>query len=94
MYDTFSFPETENLYYIDHKLYEFEGKVVGVLDNVQDKSKGSNIVLLNRSAFYPTSGGQVHDTGNMIIGKTNYKVLSVEKVGKCFLHYLDAPLNR
>lgn len=51
-------------------MYEFEAKVVGVLKNVQDKSKGTNIVLLNRSAFYPTSGGQIHDTGTMRIDKT------------------------
>ena len=75
-------------------MYEFEGKVVGVLDNVQDKTKGSNIVLLDRSAFYPTSGGQAHDTGKMIIGETAYNVVSIDKVGKCFLHYLNVPVDR
>lgn len=69
LYDTFHFPETENLYYIDHRMYKFDGKVVGVLDNVQNKEKGKNIVLLDRSAFYPTSGGQVHDTGKLKIGE-------------------------
>lgn len=89
MYDTIKFPETENLYYIDHRLYKFNGKVVGVLSNVENKHKGKNIVLLDRSAFYPTSGGQVHDTGKMKIGDETYNVYNVDKVGKCFLHYLD-----
>lgn len=35
LYDTFKFPETHNLYYENHRLYEFEAKIIGVLDNVQ-----------------------------------------------------------
>lgn len=50
---------------------------MGVLDNVQEKAKGSNIVLLNRSAFYPTSGGQVHDTGIIKMGENTYNVINV-----------------
>ena len=34
LYDTIKFPETDNLYYQNHRLYDFEGKVVGVLENV------------------------------------------------------------
>jgi Ser-tRNA(Ala) deacylase AlaX len=40
-----------------------------VLQNVEDKEKGTNIVLFDRSAFYPTSGGQVHDLGTVNIGE-------------------------
>lgn len=75
-------------------MYKFEGKVVGVLDNLQNKQRGSNIVLLNRSAFYPTSGGQVHDKGTIHIGENVYQVENVEKVGKCFLHHLDRPVEK
>lgn len=34
LYDTIKFPETDNLYYQNHRLYDFEGKIVGVLENV------------------------------------------------------------
>lgn len=47
-------------------------------------------MLLDRSAFYPTSGGQVHDLGNIKIGEKTYQVYDVQKIGKCFLHYLDS----
>lgn len=47
-------------------------------------------MLLDRSAFYPTSGGQVHDLGNIKIGEKIYQVYDVQKIGKCFLHYLDS----
>ena len=87
------FPETENLYYINHRQYHFDAKVVGILSNVEQKTKGKNIILLNRSAFYPTSGGQVHDTGVLKIGDKSYHVINVEKVGKCFLHYLDQEVD-
>lgn len=50
---------TERLYYMDSVLHEFEAQVVSV---VADGS-GRSAVLLDRSAFYPTSGGQVFDTG-------------------------------
>lgn len=43
--------------------------------------------------FYPTSGGQQHDTGILIINHQTYHVLNVEKVGKCILHILDRPID-
>jgi len=45
---------TERLYYADSFLHEFEACVVAV---------SGEAVTLDRSAFYPTSGGQVFDTG-------------------------------
>jgi len=45
---------TERLYYTDSFLSEFEARVDAV---------SNDAVTLNRSAFYPTSGGQVFDTG-------------------------------
>ncbi len=45
---------TERLYYTDSFLHEFEAHVVAV---------SGGTVTLDRSAFYPTSGGQVFDTG-------------------------------
>src|SRR5271166_1971754 len=45
---------TERIYYTDSFLHEFEARVVAVSDEA---------VTLDRSAFYPTSGGQVFDTG-------------------------------
>lgn len=74
-------------------MYEFTAKVVTVLKNVQQKEKGTNIVLLDRSAFYPNSGGQVNDLGTMTIAGEQYDVYNVEKVGRCFLHYLNKAVN-
>jgi len=63
------------------------------LKNAQQKEKGSNVVLLDRSAFYPNSGGQVNDLGTITISGVVYEVYNVDKVGKCFLHYLEREVD-
>ena len=93
LYDTISYPETDNLYYQNHRLEEFDAKIVAILANAQQKERGTNIVILDRSAFYPTSGGQVNDVGTITIGEKIYKVEDVAKVGKCFLHYLNEAVD-
>lgn len=52
---------TDHLYYTDSFLYEFEAKVVDVIGSTEAEPRRS--VVLDRTAFYPTSGGQVFDTG-------------------------------
>jgi alanyl-tRNA synthetase len=52
---------TERLYYSDSHLIEFDARVVDVTDRVS----GWTAVVLNRTAFYPTGGGQPSDTGTL-----------------------------
>ncbi|MDB4906448.1 MAG: hypothetical protein JWO05_1232 [Gemmatimonadetes bacterium] len=49
---------TQRLYYEDARLAEFHAVVTEV-------SASGREVYLDRSAFYPTSGGQPHDTGTL-----------------------------
>ena len=54
-------PVTERLYYSDSHLIEFEARVVDLTDRVS----GWTAVVLDRTAFYPTGGGQPSDTGTL-----------------------------
>jgi alanyl-tRNA synthetase len=49
---------TDRLYYNDSFLHEFDARVLSVTD-----AAGRTAVKLDRSAFYPASGGQNFDTG-------------------------------
>jgi alanyl-tRNA synthetase len=52
---------TDRLYYNDPSLLEFDATITSVA-TLED---GNALVALDRSAFYPTSGGQNFDTGVM-----------------------------
>ncbi|MGH9968477.1 MAG: alanyl-tRNA editing protein [Pyrinomonadaceae bacterium] len=54
-------PETERLYYTDSHLAEFEARVIDTSERVS----GWTAVTLDRTAFYPTGGGQPSDTGTL-----------------------------
>jgi alanyl-tRNA synthetase len=51
---------TERLYYDDAYITHFEARVLGMAS-----LDGRSAVLLNRTFFYPTSGGQQHDRGTL-----------------------------
>jgi alanyl-tRNA synthetase len=59
---------TERLYYTDPLLSDFDARVVAVEEN---------IVTLDRSAFYPTGGGQNFDTGWLEVAGTRLRVTDV-----------------
>ena len=66
---------TERLYYDNAYLWQFDAVVTGVRNG---KRPGEWEVTLDRSAFYPTSGGQPYDTGTLSFGKARAKVTDVE----------------
>ncbi|PYX72723.1 MAG: alanyl-tRNA editing protein [Acidobacteria bacterium] len=77
---------TTRLYYHDSFLYDFEADV----REVQEGPKPA--LFLDRTAFYPTSGGQVFDTG--VISTENEKLKVTEVVDSedgRVVHYLEAP---
>lgn len=51
---------TERLYYTDQARLEFEATVLAC-----ETIDGRLLAILDRTAFYPTSGGQPHDTGTL-----------------------------
>ncbi len=72
---------TERLYYQDCYLREFRAQVVDTADD-------GRRVYLDRTVFYPTSGGQPFDTGTL--GGAN--VIEVIDEEERVAHVLDAPI--
>jgi alanyl-tRNA synthetase len=71
-------PGTEVLYYLDPYTDAFEARVVW--------SEGPYVVL-DRTFFYPTGGGQVSDRGHL----GEFEVIDVAHKGPWVLHRLDRP---
>ena len=76
---------TERLYYDNAYLTEFDAAVTAC-----DALDGKYLVYLDRSAFYPTSGGQPYDTGT-IDGAHILDVFVDANHDVC--HVTDAPLD-
>ena len=82
---------TERLYYHDSFLCEFDAQVVET-----QNSNGRPCIILDSTAFYPTSGGQVFDTGFLSPASNPQTRIQVEEVQEAedgtILHYLkDVP---
>lgn len=80
---------TLRLYYHDATLREFTARVVARKTISQDDKMEAPAVRLDQTAFYPTSGGQPHDTGAL----AGVPVVEVQEdeAGEIW-HLLAAPL--
>ncbi|MFH1401327.1 MAG: alanine--tRNA ligase, partial [Nanoarchaeota archaeon] len=65
---------TELLYYDHFDLAQFDAKVLAVIEG--------EFVVLDRTVFYPTSGGQLHDVGTI----ADERVVDVFKQGPVVVH--------
>jgi alanyl-tRNA synthetase len=90
---------TKRLYYDSSELCEFDSVVEEVTPPSPEQSRPA--VILRETAFYPTSGGQVHDTGwlTLVVGDRvddreaeRLRVIEVADAedGR-IVHYLEAP---
>ena len=73
---------TERLYYTDSYLREFRA-------HISERADDGRRIYLDRTAFYPTSGGQPHDVGEM----AGVPVVNVEDEGERIAHITAAPIE-
>jgi alanyl-tRNA synthetase len=82
---------TDHLYYHDSFLCEFDAEVL------DSSAEPRPCLILDRTAFYPTSGGQVFDTGTITFadaGDSGVRVVEVvEQDGGTILHLLETPVT-
>jgi alanyl-tRNA synthetase len=77
---------TERLYYTDSYTLAFEARVIE-----QAVLNGQPVVILDRSYFYPESGGQPYDTGRL----NDVLVVNVQvrDADQAVLHFTERPLE-
>jgi alanyl-tRNA synthetase len=75
---------TDRLYYHDSFLYDFDAEIREVTEGPRPG------IILDRTAFYPTTGGQLHDLGTITAGNAQLKVTEVADTedGRV-IHYLE-----
>ncbi len=76
-------------YYTDSYTTRFAAEIVAA-----DHHEGRPAAILDHSYFYPTSGGQPHDTGRLSIDDESARVIDVveRESDAAVLHVLDRPL--
>ncbi len=67
----------ERLYYDDSFLSTFEAEVTDIREHARREGGSEWRIALDRSAFYPTSGGQPHDIGRLIATSRSGATLDV-----------------
>lgn len=77
-------PDTEQLYYTDPYMKEFNAEVLKVINH--------EYVILEKTCFYPEGGGQPSDRGLITFGIVRAEVLNVQKVGKVIVHKIKSAI--
>jgi len=75
---------TRKLYFNQQDLIEFTANIIRIF--TQESNHG---VILDQTAFYPTSGGQMHDTGSI----NGIEVVNVIEHDDEILHLLTSPVD-
>jgi alanyl-tRNA synthetase len=78
---------TSRIYYTDPYCRRFDAVVTGTFEH-----GGHPAATLDRTAFYPTSGGQPFDTGRLIAAASSVDVLETIDLGDEVVHVVSAPL--
>ncbi len=75
-----SFPETRRLFHEDPYLRRFKAKVLGVY---------KNYIVLDQTAFYPEGGGQLGDSGYLIVDGRKIRIIDTQKHGDVVVHIAE-----
>ncbi len=81
---------TDLLFLHDAYRNEFEAVVTEVGESTSDRVE----IALDQTCFYPTGGGQPHDTGTLMIEGTSHEVSKVRKSGDLVWHTISFPENK
>lgn len=76
--------------FLGYEAYSAKAKILKILVDKREAKKISSgdraTIVLDKTCFYPESGGQIGDTGELIKGKNIFEVSDTKKSGKVILH--------
>ncbi|MGC9132232.1 MAG: alanine--tRNA ligase-related protein, partial [Candidatus Micrarchaeia archaeon] len=75
---------TKLLYLEDSYLKEIKANVVE-----EKEIEGKKAIILDKTIFYPLSGGQANDTGKIIFEDKEFEVYDVKKIDEEVLHFIQ-----
>ncbi|MBS3055227.1 MAG: alanine--tRNA ligase [Candidatus Aenigmarchaeota archaeon] len=81
-FDVSNIPDTNILFYEHPVIYNFDARVIRTFDE-------GKFLILDQTAFYPTSGGQLHDIGTI----NGINVIDVQKIKNVIIHQLASPIK-
>jgi alanyl-tRNA synthetase len=70
--------------FVGYDTLSTEAKITGL-----KKEENSELIILDKTPFYVESGGQVDDTGKILIGETGLNVVDLIKVNNKIVHVVD-----
>ncbi|HRP01806.1 MAG TPA: alanine--tRNA ligase [Candidatus Kapabacteria bacterium] len=74
-------PHTEFIsQFVGYDIFQTQANILFIQDN---------LLVCDITPFYSESGGQVSDTGKIVIDGTSYEVIDVKKNGQAIFHLLD-----
>jgi alanyl-tRNA synthetase len=68
--------------FLGYKKHSVKAKILKIIKGNKDEV----IIILDKTPFYPESGGQVGDTGEIVKGKNIFEVLDTKRTDKVILH--------
>ncbi len=81
---------TEKLFYQDSSIKEF----TAVVESCMQGKDGMFEVILDQTAFFPEGGGQYADTGVLLVGEKEIKVVDVQEKNEIVTHYVTEAIEQ
>jgi alanyl-tRNA synthetase len=75
---------TRRVFHEDPYAKSLRARVAGVM---------GRYIAFDATVFYPTGGGQIHDTGFIVVRGRRYRIVDVQKVGDVIVHVADSEIQ-
>lgn len=78
-------PDTDaHSYFVGYTTYQTQANILFIKDN---------LIVTDITPFYTESGGQVSDTGKLVVDGISYDVIDMKKKGNAIFHILDRDID-